>query len=72
MIQNQFTPIFEQYPDLLTAKQVQTALGIGRAGTYRLLDAGIIQNFKIGNAYKIPKTALQQYIQKSCEGSEIK
>lgn len=59
--------LFEDYPDVLTVQQVRQALGIGRVGVYKLLDGGNIRCFKIGNAYKIPKTALIEYIQKSCK-----
>lgn len=59
--------LFEDYPDVLTVQQVRQALGIGRVGVYKLLDSGGIRCFKIGNAYKIPKTALIEYIQQSCK-----
>lgn len=59
--------LFLNCPDILTAKQVQIALGIGRGGTYKLLDSGKLASFKVGNAYKIPRTALQQYVAQSCE-----
>ena len=59
-------PLFSSYPDVMGVKQVQTALGIGRIGAYKLLESGAIQNFKIGNAYKVPKTALLKYISQNC------
>ena len=62
--------IFNKYPDILSAKQVQEALRIGRAGTFKLLAAGKITNFKIGNTYKVPKTALLDYIGRACKAGE--
>ena len=62
--------LFKEYPDVLNAVELQRALGIGRAGAYRLLEQGKIKNFKVGNAYKIPRTALLEYIEKSCERGE--
>ena len=59
--------LFEDYPDVLTVQQVRQALGIGRVGVYKLLDSGGIRCFKIGNSYKIPKTALVDYINQSCK-----
>lgn len=59
--------LFEDYPDVLTVQQVRQALGIGRVGVYKLLDGGNIRCFKIGNAYKIPKTAIIEYIEQSCK-----
>lgn len=61
--------LFEDYPDVLTVQQVRQALGIGRVGVYKLLGSGI-SCFKIGNAYKIPKTALIDYINQSCKERE--
>ncbi len=63
--------LFSEYPDILTARQVQSALGIGRAGTYKLLESGQLPSFKVGNAYKVPKRLLQQYVIQSCERSGI-
>ena len=59
--------LFSNYPDVMTAQQLRTALGIGRLGAYKLLEEGKIQSFKIGNTYKIPKTAVIKYIKQSCE-----
>ena len=59
--------LFSSYPDVMTAQQLRTALGIGRLGAYKLLEEGKIQSFKIGNTYKIPKTAVIEYITQSCE-----
>ena len=59
--------LFSDYPDVMTAQQLRTALGIGRLGAYQLLEEGKIQSFKIGNTYKIPKTAVIEYVKKSCE-----
>lgn len=59
--------LFADYPDVMTVHHLRTALGIGRLGAYKLLEGGKIQSFKIGNTYKIPKTAVIDYVQKSCE-----
>ena len=60
--------LFERYPDVLTVHQVREALGVGRTGVYKLIDQGLLKCFKIGNAYKIPKTALIEYVNSSCKG----
>ena len=56
--------------------QVRSALGIGRAGVYKLLESRQIKCFKIGNTYKIPKSALIAFVSQSCgsggEGGEGK
>ena len=60
--------LFERYPDVLTVHQAREALGVGRTGVYKLIDQGLLKCFKIGNAYKIPKSALIEYITNSCKG----
>lgn len=60
--------LFERYPDVLTVHQAREALGVGRTGIYKLIDQGLLKCFKIGNAYKIPKSALIEYVTNSCKG----
>ena len=60
--------LFERYPDVMTVHQAREALGVGRTGVYKLIDSGLLKCFKIGNAYKIPKTALIEYVNSSCKG----
>lgn len=58
--------LFEYYPDVMTVQQVRQALKIGRPAVYKLLESNQIRCFKIGNAYKIPKSSLIEYISRSC------
>ena len=60
--------LFERYPDILTVHHAREALGVGRTGVYKLIDQGLLKCFKIGNAYKIPKSALIEYVTNSCKG----
>ena len=60
--------LFERYPNVLTVHQAREALGVGRTGVYKLIDQGLLKCFKIGNAYKIPKSALIEYVTNSCKG----
>ena len=62
------TELFETYPDVMTVQQVRQALGIGRTAVYRLLESHEIECFMIGNAYKIPKTCLIDFVRKSSKG----
>jgi excisionase family DNA binding protein len=57
--------LFKGYPDVLTVKDLQRALHIGKTAAYGLLESKHIQSFKIGRIYKIPKTALIGYVQSS-------
>ena len=64
--------LFADLPDLLTAKEVQTALGIGRGSTYRLLRSGEIECFMVATSFKVPKTALISYINKKCKEKGVR
>lgn len=61
--------LFENYPDILTVNQTRNALGIGRKGVYKLLESNSICYFKIGNAYKIPKSSLIDFIKQGCKNN---
>ena len=52
----------------MTVQQVRQALGIGRTAVYRLLESHEIECFMIGNAYKIPKTCLIDFVRKNSKG----
>ena len=60
--------LFDSYPDVMSVQQVRTALKIGRTAVYRLLEANEIRCFKIGNAYKIPKSSLIAFVERNFEG----
>ena len=60
--------LFEDYPDVMTVQQVRQTLGIGRTAVYRLLESHEIECFMIGNAYKIPKTCLIDFVRKNSKG----
>lgn len=60
--------LFDTYPDVMSVQQVRSALRIGRNAVYRLLESNEIPCFKIGNAYKIPKTSLITFIERNSEG----
>lgn len=55
--------MFKNYPDILTVKDLQRALHIGKTAAYELVESKRIQSFRIGRVYKIPKTALIGYVQ---------
>lgn len=62
--------LFTALPDVLNVHELQEALGIGRAGVYKLLESRSIRCFTIGNAYKIPKRALVEFIEAQCHDRE--
>ncbi len=54
--------ILVKYDDVLKPKDLQAILHIGRSSVYRLLDEGKIKSIKIGNAYRIPKIYLAEFM----------
>lgn len=59
------TRSIRQYPDLLTTKDVQEILQIGRSTAYKLLQSGELGSLRIGSVYRIPKVHLLDYIKKN-------
>ena len=58
--------MFENLPDILTVKDMQKALGMGRSKAYKLLNNGDILHMRIGTAIRIPKKFLVDYIDNEC------
>jgi excisionase family DNA binding protein len=59
---------FADYPDIMSVHQVRQALHIGRTAVYRLLESNELRCFKIGNAYKIPKSSLVEFVRRNSSG----
>ena len=63
--------MFAEYPDVMSIADIRKALGIGRTKAYELVNTGQIKSIKIGNAIRIPKPLLLDYIyQKSYNDGE--
>lgn len=54
--------MFPDYPDIVTARQLQKMLGISRQLTYKLIGDGYIPGVKIGNAFRVPKVNVINYV----------
>ena len=54
--------MFPDYPDLVNIAQLQTILGVSRHLAYDLINDGYIKGLKIGNAFRIPKVNVIEYI----------
>ena len=57
-----YESIFTDYPDIVTVAQLQKMLGISRHLAYQYLNDGTIQGVMIGNAYRIPKVNVVDYV----------
>ena len=63
-IREMYKLMFAEYPDIVTVKDLQAMLGISRHVAYDLLGEGEISCIRLGNAYKIPKINVIDYVLK--------
>ncbi len=54
--------MFANQPDILTVAQVQQILGTSRHFAYDLITEEKLKALRIGNAYKVPKICLIDYV----------
>lgn len=54
--------MFEHYKDVMDVYDVAEALCIGKNRVYELLGNGSLKGFRISRVWKIPRTAVQEYI----------
>ena len=54
--------MFNEYPDVLTVKQVGEALQLGKNKVYELVNSQTICNKRVGRKILIPKVCLIDYI----------
>ena len=57
-----YRAMFRHYPDALTPRQVQEMFGIGQRMAYHLLRDGKIQSVRMGRLYRVPKSAVIDYL----------
>lgn len=57
-----YMSLFKEYPDVVTVEQMSEMLGISTKTAYRLLQDNVIDHFKIGRIYKIPKFHILTYL----------
>ena len=61
-LEDAYTSIFADFPDVLTISQMQKALAIGKSTAYKLINSNAIKHIRIGKSIKIPKIYLVEYI----------
>ena len=54
--------LFHEYPDVVTTKDVQQMLHVGRNSVYQLLKENKIKTIKIGKKYVIPKKSVINFL----------
>ena len=56
------SPMFSEYPDVITVEQLMEMLHIGKNAAYSLLKSGEVKTIRIGRRYIIPKQSIITYI----------
>ena len=54
--------MFTEYPDLLSINELRHMLGVSKHKAYNLINDGSINAIKIGNAFRIPKINVINYV----------
>ena len=54
--------MFDNFPDILSVTDIMGALDIGRNKAYNLLQTEQIKSIRIGSTYRVPKTALIEFV----------
>jgi len=57
--------MFNNEYDILTPDEVMDYLVIGKNTLYKLLNSGELKGFRIGRNWKIPRKALDAYVDKN-------
>ena len=58
--------MLEGYPELLTVKQMQEILCVGKNKAYEIVKQNELTYMKIGSTIRIPKESLKKYILSVC------
>lgn len=60
---------YEDLPDVLTPKEVQAFLRLGRNAVYTALQDGRIRSVRHGQKFLVPKGALREFLDRDAEDS---
>jgi excisionase family DNA binding protein len=55
-------------PILLKPEEVAECLNIGRSKVYKLMRAGALESVRIGSRRRVPRTAVEEYIERIRKG----
>jgi len=58
--------MFENYPDVVSVKDLCAMLKIGKNTAYKIINDGDIQSIRIGRKILIPKAYVIAYLNKIC------
>lgn len=54
--------LFQNYPEVLTAKMIAEILGIGYTKALHTIQYGEMKYIKIGNTYRVPKQSFIEWL----------
>lgn len=54
--------MFSSYPEIMSVKDLQSALNIGRNEAYKLISDGKIPHMRIGKNIKIPRCLVVEFV----------
>ena len=57
-----YNVMFTEYPDLLSINELRHMLGVSKHKAYDRINNGSINAIKIGNAFRIPKINVINYV----------
>lgn len=57
------TAMLENYNDVLTVKDIQAILHIGRNSAYRLIKTNTVKHIRVGNKILIPKKYIIEFLE---------
>ena len=63
--------VFSSLPDILTVKDLQMALRIGKSTAYKLIQDGEIQHFCIGKSIRIYKQSVVAYLNRALYNNDV-
>jgi excisionase family DNA binding protein len=58
--------MFDNHEDLVTIDGLTEMLFIGKNQAYKLLSSGSIKACKLGRAWRIPKSSVEEFIMSKC------
>lgn len=66
-----YATVYKDYPDVVTVKEVQKMLRIGRNSAYKLISNGSIETVRVGKRHIIPKANVIRYLLDSLENGSV-
>ena len=66
-----YQTMFPEYPDIVNIAHLRQILGVSRHLAYDLINDGSIHALKIGNAFRIPKASVIEYVFRETEWKDV-